>query len=260
MDGVIRYCLMVALVATALAGCVTSTTRPGTPASPDEAARYNMQLGISYLRQGDYKAAQEKLERALATDDRLGLAHMGLGVVLEKLGDPAGAERSYRRAVALEGENPDALNALAVFLCLQKQERAEALRLFDRALAVPPARAESNKAMINTNAGTCAKRGSLDRAETYLRAALAIDPQFPAALLQMADVAFTRGVFLQARAFLERFLVAAPATPDALWLGFRIEQAQGSAAAAADYADRLKRDFPESIETRQLIEGERRGG
>jgi type IV pilus assembly protein PilF len=118
--------------------------------------------------------------------------------------------------------------------------------------------------MLNANAGTCAKGANLDRAERYLRAALAVDPQFRPALLQMADVAFTRGIFLQARAFIERYLTAGPATPDALWLGYRIERAGGGAAAAATYASRLQAEFPESEETGRLLQGqvtgERNGG
>ena len=249
------------LTAWLLAACISSSSRPPpASASPDEAAQYNMQLGISYLRQGDFKAAQEKLEKALAVNDELTMAHMALGLALERLGDPRGAEKSYRRAVSLDDESPDALNALAVYLCLQKQEVSEALRYFDRALAVPAAKVESNKAMLYTNAGTCAKAGNLDRAESYLRAALAVDPQFRDALLQMADVAFTRGVFLQSRAFIERLLAAGPATPAALWLGFRTERALAAKAAAAGYAERLKTEFPDSVEARLLIESQRDGG
>ncbi len=259
MVRMIRRLVATALAAALLAGCISSSSRPPpAAASPGEAAQYNMQLGISYLRQGDYKAAQEKLEKAIAADSELPMAHMALGLVLERLGDPRGAEKNYRRAVSLDGESPDSLNALAVYLCLTKQEVSEALRYFERALAVPAAKAESNKAMLYTNAGTCAKRADLDRAENYLRAALAVDGQFRDALMQMAEVAFTRGVFLQSRAFIERFLAAGPATPAVLWLGFRTERALAGTAAAMNYAERLKAEFPESVETRLLLESQRK--
>ncbi len=261
MAGLVVQLVTVLLGAVVLAGCISSSSRPPPSAtSPAEAAQYNMQLGISYLRQRDYKAAQEKLERAIAADDDLPMAHMALGLVLERLGDPRGAEKSYRRAVALDDENPDAINALAVYLCLQKQEVGEALRLFDQALAVPAAKAESNRAMLYTNAGTCAKRTDLDRAEGYLRSALAADPQFRDALLQMAEVAFARGVFLQARAFVERFLAAGGPTPAALWLGYRTERALAGGSAASAYAERLKAEFPDSTEVRLLLESQRNDG
>lgn len=261
MAPLIARCLAAVALAALLAGCVTGSSRPPpAAASKKEAAQYNMQLGISYLRQGDYKAAQGKLEKAVAEDASLVPGWLALGLVLERLGDPAGAEKNYRRALALDGSNPDALNALAVFLCLQKSEPAEALRYFDKAIAVPLSKADANKAMLYTNAGTCAKRVDLDRAEAYLRQAIATDPGFRDALLQLADVAFTRQNALQARAFLERYLAAGRATPDALWLGVRVEKALGERTMAARYAERLKKEFPESAQTRQLFESERNAG
>jgi type IV pilus assembly protein PilF len=261
MGPLIARCLAAATLAALLAGCVTGSSRPPpAAASKKEAAQYNMQLGISYLRQGDYKAAQGKLEKAVAEDGSLVPAWLGLGLVLERLGDPEGAEKNYRRALGLDGSNPDALNALAVFLCLQKSEPEEAMRYFDKAIAVPLAKADANKAMLYANAGTCAKRLDLERAEAYLRQSIATDPGYRDALLQLADVSFARGNPLPARAFLERYLAAGSATADALWLGVRIEKALGEARAAADYGARLKQEFPASVEYRQLLESERRGG
>lgn len=251
--------LLVALAVLVIAGCATSGT--GTPpASKKEAAHYNMQLGISYLRQGDLKAAQEKLERAIADDGTLATAYSALGLVYERLGDINGAEKNYRRAVSLAPADPDALNALGVFLCLQRQETTEALRYFDRALAVPLSRAAANRAMLNTNAGLCAKRIDLPRAERYLRNALVADAGFREALVQLADVAYAQGNYLQSRAFVERYLASGQATPDALWLGVQAERALGEAQAAADYAQQLRTQFPESVELRLLLESERDAG
>jgi type IV pilus assembly protein PilF len=134
------------------------------------------------------------------------------------------------------------------------------MRRFEQALAVPLSKAEANRAMLYTNAGLCAKRFDLARAESYLRSALATDPSFKGALLQLSDVTFSRGNYLQSRAFLERFLAAGPATPDALWLGVRVEKALGGSSASREYAERLKKEFPESVETRLLLESERNAG
>lgn len=250
--------IVVALLLLVSAGCISSGGQG--KASKHDAAQYNMQLGISYLRQGELKAAQAKLERAIADDSRLATAYSALGLVFERLGDPVGAEKNYRRAVTLSPHDPDTLNALAVFLCLQKQETSEAMRYFERALAVPQSKAVTNQAMLHTNAGLCAKRFDLVKAEEYLRAALAADPGYRDALLQLSDVAFALNNHLQARAFLERFLAANAATADALWLGVRIERALGEPRAAGVYAEQLKAQFPESVEMRLLIESERSDG
>ncbi len=245
----------------ALSACVT--TRTGTvlrPADDAEAAEYNLQLGISYLRQGNLQAAREKLEKAIEQDPGSATAHAALGLVYERLDDADGAERNYRKSVAIDRNDPDALNGLAVFLCSKRGQPEEGLRYFDRALSIPLSQRNANRTMLNTNAGTCAKRVDLARAETYLRAALALEPGYPDALLQLADVTYLRGNYFQARAFLERYLAVTRPGPAALWLGVRVEQALGAADAARNYAEQLKTSFPASIEAGLLLEQERGEG
>ena len=245
-----------------LASCVSSSTRPtsASPPSASDAAQYNLQLGISYLRQNNLQAAREKLERAIEQDPDLATAYAALGVVFERLEDPAGAERLYRRAVDLDPADPDNLNALAVFTCSRKQKPEEALKLFDRAIAIPLSVKAANRPMLYTNAGTCAKGLDLARSEAYLRQALAEDPQFADALLQLAEVMLERGNALQARGFLERYLARGKPTPAALWVGVRIEQSLNDAGAARKYGDQLRKDFPDSAETRLLLEQARARG
>lgn len=246
--------LALAWVALALAGCITRSTAP-QPAdmSSSDAAQYNLELGIGYLRQGNLQAAKDKLLRAIKEEPDLATPHSALGLVYERLEDPEGALREYRKAVELDPKNPDSLNALAVFLCSQKNEPDEALRLFDRAIAIPLSVSNANRAMLYTNAGTCAKKVDLARAEGYLRRALQENPQFPDALLQLATVTYEQGNALQARAFLERYLAATKPSAAGLWLGVRIEQSLGDTAAARKYADQLRQQFPDSVEMGLLL-------
>jgi type IV pilus assembly protein PilF len=255
-------CPLLAITLGSLAGCVTTSSRPepAIAASSEDAAEYNMQLGVSYLRQGNLPAARDKLEKALEQDPGLATAHTALGVVFERLEDPDGAEQHYRRAVELDGSDPDSLNALAVFTCARKQKPKEALKLFDRAIAIPLSVKTANRTMLYTNAGTCAKKVDLERSEAYLRGALKQDPKFPDALYQLADVSLERGNPLQARGFIERYLAAGKPTPAALWLGVRIEQALNDPAAAGRYGDQLRLNFPESSETRLLLDQSRSQG
>ena len=248
-------------LALAVAGCISSSSRPAPSGkSSVDAAQYNMQLGISYLRQNNLQAARDKLEKALDEQPNLATAHTALGVVFERLEDPSGAEQHYRRAVDLDSTDPDNLNALAVFTCSRKQKPEEALKLFDRAIAIPLSVSAANRPMLYTNAGTCAKRFNLVRSEKYLRGALAQDPLFADALFQLAEVTLEQGNALAARGFLERFLAGSKATPSALWLGVRIEESLSDTVAARRYGEQLRRDFPEADETRQLLETSRSRG
>jgi type IV pilus assembly protein PilF len=254
--------LLVILSAIALtSACVTEVSGRQVPeANPRAAAESNMQLGVGYLRQGNLQAAQEKLERAVEQDPKLVEARLALGLVYERLDDPVEAEATYKRAVQVAGDDHDALNAYAAFLCRVEGRRDDALKYFDRAAEIPLSKKYVNRAVIYTNAGVCLKPVDLERSEEYLRLALRTDPRYREALLQMADVAHQRENNLQARAFLERYLAVGRATPAVLWLGVQIEQSNGDVAAAADYAKQLKQDFPASVETRLLLEQERNAG
>ena len=249
--------LLAVAACVALVACVP--VKPSSK-SPKDAAEYNMQLGVSYIRQGDYASAQSKLEKAIQQDAGLASAHSALALVYDRLGDLAGAEREYRRAVGLAPDDPDILNSVAAFLCGQKPKQKEAMDYFQRALAIPLARTYYNRAMLYANAGLCAKRSDLPKAEEYLRSALAADPNYPEVLLQLADVAFLRGNYLQARAFIERYIAADPKSPAALWLAYRTEKALGQDDNAGRYGDRLKREFPEAVETGLLLEQLRNAG
>ena len=126
--------------------------------------------------------------------------------------------------------------------------------------AVPISTQFSDKTVLYTNAGVCMKRVDLAVAEDYLRQALSSDPRNAEALLQIADVAFQRGNYLQARAFLERHLDVSPKAPASLWLGYQVETAMNDFGAADVYGSELRARFPESVETRLLLEKLRESG
>jgi type IV pilus assembly protein PilF len=241
-------------ISLAVTACITTTTGDmRSPASKEDAARLNMDLGISYLRKGDLEDAAVKLEKSIDVQPDNATAHRVLGMTYERMGDDPGAEKQYRIAAKQAPDDPDALNQLAIFLCAHDDAK-EALKLFDRAVKVPR---YQNRAMLYTNAGTCAKGLDLALAETYLRSALTMSPDYAEALLQMGDVAYLRENYLQARAFIERYEVDAPVNADILWLAYRVEMAMHDQAAANQMAKRLLRDFPESAEARQLLEERR---
>ena len=244
-----------------LAACVTETTgRQQSVENTEEAAILNYQLGVNYLNNADWQRARVKLEKSIEQDSDNALAYTALGLAYQNLGDKDAAERNYRSGVALQPKNPQALGLLAVFLCGDPDSHTEALKLFDRALAVPLSETDSNKASLYTNAGVCIKMTDLAKAENYFRAALSSDPQYAGALIQMADVTFKRENPLQARAFLQRYLTVAPVSPEALWLGYEIEQNLGDFRAADKYGLQLRQEFPESVETRQLLDQLRDAG
>ncbi len=235
-----------------LIGCVT-TNSADMPKSKEDAARLNMDLGISYLRQGDLDRAMYKLQKSLDIESHNPTAHRMLGLVYERMDDLQSAKKQYQIAVKQGPDDADALNQLASFICSTGDARAS-LKYYDRALKVPRYKSRYN---IYTNAGICAKEFDLELAESYLRKGLAENTIFPEGLYQMADVTFRRGRYLQSRAFIQRRMEVAPASPEVLWLGFRIEIELNDKLSAEEFSNRLLEEFPASIETRLLEELQR---
>ena len=237
-------------------GCVTNR-QPSIGASEDlqEAATANFNLGVGYLRQGNWQLAQEKLEKSVKQDPSLPAAHDALALVYENLGEYDLAEKHYSRAVKLEPNNAAAQNSYAVFLCRRLQRPRDAEKYF-RAAADNPRYATPEAAL--TNAGVCLLQGpDKAAAEGYFRQALQRNPRYPDALLQMVELSYANGNYMQARAFLERSEVVVPSSPSLLWRGYQIETQLGDKQRADSYGIRLKDRFRTSEEARQLIELER---
>jgi type IV pilus assembly protein PilF len=244
-----------------LGGCVTTSSGVALPDPElEEAAQLNLEMGFQLLQQNRLQDAQIKLEKAVEQDPNLVSAKSTLAMVYERLEDFDAAERFYLQAIRQAPQDTGALNLYAAYLCRTDTRREEGLKYFDRAIAVPQSVQFSDKAKLNTNAGVCAKRVDLERAEQYLRAALRLDKNYAEALLQMADVAWQGGNGLQARAFLQRYAAVAAMSPAPLWLGVQIERSLGDTAAADKYAAQLREEFPSSAQAQRLLELERNAG
>lgn len=235
------------LVAAVLAACASAPT--DSRVSDKEAARYNVQLGMNYLQRGDLESARDKLERAVQQDPSLPSAHSALGILYERVGDSRRAGEHLRRAARLEPDDPNMQNIYGGFLC-RRGERREGIRHFEMAAA--NAYYRTPEAAL-TNAGVCA-RGipDVEAAEAFFRRALDSNRNYAEALLQLAELSLERQQGLQARAFIQRYESIAATTSFSLDLGRRIELLAGNQGAAGDYAERLRREFPNSPEARRL--------
>lgn len=240
------------LVVIALASCATggkSGVRTDARDQAREAARANTQLGQSYMKQGKYEVALEKLQRALSLDPEFVDAHTVVAVLYENIGDAKQAEQHYRRASQLKPKGGDEANNYGAFLCkLRRPDEAE--KYFEVALA-DPFYQTPDVALVN--AGTCfAGSGKYDAAERVLRTALERRADNADALFQMANVQYGKGQFLTARAFMQRLDATGAIGPDALLLGRNIEAKLNNSQGAADYSRRLLRDFPKSPQANSL--------
>ena len=105
------------------------------------------------------------------------------------------------------------------------------------------------------NAGLCSRRrGDLAAAEDYFEKAVKVR-QNPQALYQLADIAYLRGRYTQAKHYLARLEQLAAPTPEVLWLALRVERRLGDREAEASYRVQLTNHFPNSKEARAMLAG-----
>lgn len=242
------FCVAMLII---LGGCVSTTSGVRPMESDDRnAAQQYFQLGARYFRNGNYELARERLHRAIEFDPRMAIAYSTLALTYEQLDNTRLATENHDKAVRYEPNNFDVRNAYAVFLCGQKRYD-EARVQFERAVGVPE---NDNSEVMLTNAGVCmAQRPDYEQAEGFFRRALEEKPAYGEALIQMSLLKYRNTEYLQARAFLQRFLSTNKPTPEVLYLGVQIEKALGDNRASTDYANQLLRDFPQSEQAKRVL-------
>jgi len=213
-----------------------------------KAAESNTQLGLEYMNRGQLEVALGKLKKAVKDDPAYAPGHTVLAVLYERLGELQLAGKHYQKALQADPTSGDVNNNYGVYLCKTGQGK-EAIPYFLKALDDP---FYSTPAVALANAGSCAmNKDELADADTYLRNALKYDPQFPDALLSMANLEYRQNNNLGARAFLQRYEAVALQTPKSLFLGYEIETALQDDKTARQYLSLLNSKFPESKEAEE---------
>lgn len=238
-----------------LAGCATSSDN--SVSDPERASEINLNLAVDYLRKGNLAQAKEKLDRSLEQNPRNAAAHSVAGMLYNRLRDADKANSHYQRAVSLEPENAEYKNNYAAYLCQHgRYERGEKM-----ALQAAENLLYKTREAAYFNAGTCARsRGDLASAEQHFRNAVKVRPRFGEALYELAEIEFEQKNYMSARGFLERYMEVGRTTPAMLWLAVRIERGLGNSAVAQHYANRLRSEYPNANQTKELVESERNPG
>lgn len=233
-------------VVVALAGCIGGAAAKKKQQSNNaEISRINTQLGMDYLRKGDFELAREKLIKAVDHDSGNAEAHGALGLLYANTGELAKARKHYQKSLDVRPDDPNVLNNYGVMLCGQGEYEKADLQ-FRRAAQ---STRYSTPEVALANAGICARKLPDDaKAEAYLREAIKLNPNFADALGSMALLYADQSRYLNARAFLQRYeSLQAPMTREMLLLGLRIELALGNRETAQRYAQALRAEHSENL-------------
>jgi type IV pilus assembly protein PilF len=234
-----------------LAGCQQTPVGDTPRIDRAQLAQLNTELAVQYLQNREYQVAMDKLTKALSADPSYVEAHNAMGMLRTALGQNSEAESSFKRALTLDAENSSVLNNYGQFLC-RAGRHAEGQQMFLRAVGNPLYRSPE---VAYSNAGVCARSaGDTNAAEAHFRAALERAPELAPALLQMAELSYELERYPQAQSYLERYNAVSTATASSLWLGVRVARATGDRNAEASYSLQLEKNFPDSAQTRLLLE------
>lgn len=240
------------IVLALLAGCATTVERGSSEpkADADSRAAVHTQLALGYLQRNQKRTALNELEQALRIEPNYSQANYVMAMLQTELDHKDKADHYYRRALQSDPQNAGAAHDYAIFLC--KEGRVEeAMKYFQDALGNP---LYERKPLTNLRAGECLMNMRTDRhgAEPFFKAALSADPRLGPALYYLADIAYAREHYLQARGYIERYFSVGPDTPASLLLAVKIESDLNAEDVAREYAARLRKKFASSDEAKQL--------
>jgi pentatricopeptide repeat protein len=192
------------------------------------------------------------------------------GMANENTGDHTGAERAFRRGLAIAPDDVELLNALGWTL-FQDGRTAEAVPEYEHALRVDPKHVKSHnnlalalvelgrleeaaghfrtsaalepKAEIYSDLGfTMARLGRTDEAAADYQKALELDPDCPSAHFNIAVSFVQAGKFREAEFHYRRALVGRPTAETHNGLGYVLARQDRADEAAAEFRQAIKAD------------------
>ena len=248
MNKTLMACALFAMIGVTT-GCATKTSFSHL-SSDDKASTFNAELGTNYLAAGELESAETKLQRALEQNPNNALANNAYAMLRAELDDPQGADSAFKKSIRLDAKRAEYRNNYAIFLC-DSGRTEEAVEQFITA---------SENKFYNTpeyaldNAGVCAMDANqLALAETHLRSAIRLNPNFAPGMLHMAELKLKTGDANVADAYYARHISLSAQSPQSLVVGIKVKQAVGEQETADEYAQLLLTRYPRSNEAKTYL-------
>jgi len=227
-----------------LTACVTSTER-----KQEDAANIYLQLGVRYLTLNKLEVAKENLERALNDDSSNVQALNAMAFLYEKLNKYDDARKYYETASSLAPDDLGVQNNFGRFLC-NRGDFQKGMTLLT-AVSVNPLNDQQWLAL--TNAGRCQLAlKQTQKAKTYFKQALQVNPAYAPALLEMQKISYQNGEYWAAKGYLQRYLAVADYTSESLWFAILTERELGNESEAIKYQNLLLEKYPLSNEAKLI--------
>ncbi len=207
-----------------------------------KAAKFNIELGLNYLKQDQIARAKSKLTRARTLAPHLPEVHYSYAYLLERVGEIENAEKSYRKAISLHSKGGNEHNNYGAFLCRQHSYK-QAEKEFLIAIADPD---YMNTGEAFENAGLCVMQiPDVAKATEYFEKALRYDPNRPNALIELAIFYYNNQKLARAQEYYSRFVQLSHPTARSLLLGIELAKNEGDKNKEASYRLLLNAQYPD---------------
>ena len=234
-----------------LAGCVTESNTTKNSGPPAEIVQRQLDLGVGYLRNGEYTRAKEKLNRALELDPKNAVVHQTFGLLFQLEGENELAEDHFKQAIRYDPNSAQSRNSYGAFLFSQQRyhEAVEQLAIASEN------RFYANRAAVFENLGVAyARINDIENVEYAFTRAMQLNPEQSRALLELAQIHFDQRNYISARDLYKRHAKVSAASPRTLWLCIQLAQLFKDRNEEASCIEALEGIFPASDEYRMYKE------
>jgi len=202
----------------------------------NEAANYNTQLALTYLKQGDRVRAKRKLLLALTQSPNSPSVNAAYAYFMEKSGEIGEATKYYKKAIELSSNSGAQLNNYGTFLCRQGRYR-ESEKYFLKAV-------KDNKyehtAGAYENAGLCVKEiPDIAAATIYFNKALKQDPSLIQSLYELVNIEIAQNHEHEALLYLQKFKHISLNDQMLIGIGIKLAKKDGNIKLENYYNERL---------------------
>jgi type IV pilus assembly protein PilF len=229
-----------------LGGCVTETNgKPVKEIDQDELLRKLTELGIGYLRQGDFNRAKDNLRKAMDIDPKSPLVHTTFGLVFQLEGEKQLSEQHYRKAIRYDPNFSQARNNYGAFLFVEGRYDEAIIQL----QAAAGDRFYPRRAQVFENLGVCYLRtGENVKAEDSFVRAIELNFSQGRALLELSSIRYDQKSFVESKRLYDRHASVVQQSSRSLGICIKLARVFDDEDSEASCALVLKNIFPASEE------------
>jgi len=215
-----------------------------------KASKTRVSLGLTYLKNGNFRQAKFNLDKALEFAPRSADANFAMAYYYQSVNELEQAEEAYQYAMDLDPQNANIANSYGAFSC-QNGDYEKAKKYFLKAVNTS---SYISSAETYENLALCSRsQGQPEDAIQYLRNAVNHQPGRANSLFLLARSLVEVEEWQEARVILRRYEKIAQISPQSLLMAMKIERGTGNETAAARYSDMLLRMYPNDTVTKKML-------